>query len=319
MTKGKNSLSDFAQSNPNMFGGGANGSAVEDGEEVEVLEVDAEAVETLDAPLQSQELAAHNDFLLTCGDGFDLTPEQAKAHIQEAAGRMLEDYVRIGKRLFIIKEKLPRGQFLDYMNDEFPLSYRVGSECMLIAKRIMASKVADVRNFLQAVSGGSKQKALLVLGVSDEEIEAAKESDEFIGRPLEEVGELSYRQLKEELRKAKRDRDRVQGQRDKAESKLADAKEQLDAMRGVEPEEDPTALSHLELTYIRTLEQLGRFLDALKEAQAKADYEDEVIEDSLSKLTTLNTFFSQFGEILNPPANVGAVEEWEDKSAGDEG
>ena len=279
-----------------MFPGsnGNEGVAVAE-EDVEVFEPDPEDVKTLTPPPKPAALAVHDEFLAACGDGFELTVEQAKFDIRESAGRMIDDYIRVGKRLIVLKHKLEHGQFENYVNEECPFSLRVGQECMLIAKRVVGSKSADVRAFCQVSAGNSKQKALLLLmGVSDEEIEQANESDELLGRPLEEVGELSYRQLKEALRKTERDRDRARTQRDKAESKNEDLSERI-AILNADEEDLEAPLTPLETEMGRLMHQLGRALNV-----AKAADEEELEHDGIGYFALIMNKLDELRETLQP-------------------
>lgn len=254
------SLEELSRQNPKAFwpnGQGREHEAVV--EEVEVRKVEESGPSIMSAEtIQALVTTPEQGFLLACGDGMDLPIDRAKFDIQESAGRMLEDYVRIGKRLFVLKAKLGQGNFGRYMEEEFPMSYRVGRECMLLAKRVMESKLADVRQFHRVIAGNSKQKALLLMGVSDEEIEAAQKSDEFLGRSLEEVGELSYRQLKEELRKRERDLERARAQRDKAESKVNDLEEVNQKLRSTDDPEESKQVSPLWRGVERAVYYMGK-------------------------------------------------------------
>ena len=292
--KSPRSLEDMFSRKPGMFPGGNGKKETPVEEAVEVFDPEPEDVEAPSMPPKPATLAAKDDFLSACGDGFELTAEQAKFEIREAAGRMLDDYIRIGKRLFIVKAELEHGQFMAYMDEEFPLSYRVGAECMLIARRLMESKVAHVRNFYQLTAGNSNKKALLLMGVSDDEILAAQESNEFLGKPLEEVGELSYRQLKEVLRKTERDRDRARQQRDKAESKNEDLTERI-AVLNADEEDLEAPLTPLETEMGRLMHQLGRVLNV-----AKATDEEELEHDGIGYFALIMNKLDALRETLQP-------------------
>ena len=293
--KSPRSLEDMFSRKPGMFPGGNGKKETLVEEAVEVFDPEPEDVEAPSMPPKPATLAAKDDFLSACGDGFELTVEQAEFDIQESAGRMLEDYIRIGKRLFIVKEKLEHGAFGQYMSEKFPLSYRVGRECMLIAKRVMDSKTAPGRHFdYQTLAGNNKKKALLLMGVSDDEIEKANESGEFLGKPLEEVGELSYRQLKEALRKTARDRDRARQQRDKAESKNEDLTERI-AVLNADEEDLEAPLTPLETEMGRLMHQLGRALNV-----AKATDEEELEHDGIGYFALIMNKLDELRETLQP-------------------
>ena len=233
--------------------------------------------------------------VLAYGDGMQISVDQAKRDIQNCYGRILDDFITIGKRLLLIKEALPHGAFLNYLQEEFPQTQQRASEYMLIARRVMESKLPHVRYFLDSAAGDSKKKALLLLGVSDEEIDAAQKADQFLGRSLEEVGEMSYRQLKEELRKKDRDLERARAQRDKADSKIEDLTEEVAKLRSTDDPEEPAELTNLEIVWGKTRIQLGRLSVAIQDAE-----DEEVIASGAAMLTGLQREVSALIPLLQP-------------------
>ena len=300
MAKRKTSLEEVAKKRPDLFGQNGKKKAVqaeatdESGQAVSTTESDDHPM-TMSAE-EGAALAKKQELLLVCGDGFDLTPEQAEHDIIESAERTFGEFFLVGKRLMLLKHKLPHGQFQTYVDERCPFSHRVGQECMLMARRILGSPKTDVRAFLDVAGSNTKKKALMLLGVSDDEIDAAIEADEFLGRSLEDVGQLSYRQLQDELRKAKRDRDRARTQRDQSESKKVDMQEQLDRLtQRKKPGTEHRPLTPLELEFSKTVGQHARLLDVIVDAP-----EDELVRDGQPYLTRLNQDMRLLAEKLLP-------------------
>lgn len=304
--KPKKSLESLSKKKPEMFPEeAANGKTA--------IEVRPEDVQTLPAP-QSPDDRERAAFLMACGDGLPINVEQAKQDIRQCYGRMLGDILTIGKRLLLIKEQLPHGGFLQYLENEFPESERTAQKYMLLAQRFMEHKSENVFGFAQVVAGKSREKAFLTLGISDEEIEAAQQSGEFLGRSLEEVGGMSYRQLKEEIRKRERDLERSRTQRDKAETKIADLEEENRQLRDVYEGEEVRPLTALEMEFGRTVTQLARLLGV---AQATArDAEEEITRDGPAYIARLMQEFNLLTKTLQPwdPADIAAFQAREERA-----
>lgn len=245
---------------------------------------------------QSVAATQYDDLIHACGDGFDLPVDQAKQDIHECYKRAAGEMITIGKRLILIKQKLAHGEFLQYLTEEFPETPRRAQQYMLIARRFIGreGKNEDVFAFHQKIAGPSRDKNLLLLGVSDEEIDTAMKSDEFLGHSLEEVGALSYRQLKEELRKRERDLERARAQRDKADSKIEDLTEEVLMLRQGEDEE-PKEFTNLEVVWGKTRIQMGRLQVAIQDAD-----EEEVIASGAAMLNALQRELDLLIPLLQP-------------------
>ncbi len=280
MGRRNNSLESVASDSPEMFGEG----------------VPVEQAETMSVPTSEVQVSSEKTgFLLACGDGLELSTERCEIDVQESACRMLEDVVRIGKRLHILKAKLDPGGFTTYMDERFPLSYRTGREAMLIARRVLGSKLANVRQFLTATAGQSKTKAALIMGISDDELQTAEESGELLGRSLEEVGELSYRQLKEEIRKLNRDLERTRRHRDTAETKNEDLKEEVSMLRSGEGQEDNVEITPLQKECTQLSLLIGKMIIAAEEAP-----DEEITRDGPALLALIMQEVTVLGKVLQP-------------------
>lgn len=290
-----NSFEDIARQRPETFWpevGKSNGKAVAvadeqaetqevcvDDEEVE--EVEAEPVEAPRASRASQpakddqpsaDLAPIDrdrlDLLLACGDGMELTVDQAKQDIDACTSRIFDDLIRIGKRLILIKEKLPYGDFVEYVeSDEFPMGYRSAAGYMMAARRILSSQNPQTYDFFARASGGSIKKMKLLLKHDDAEVQKAMDTGDFLGRPISEIGEMSYGQLRAEERKLKRDLARARDQRDAAESKVEDLKEEVRGLRDVHHRPASDGVSDVHVSFLRARTAMENLVELARGAE----------------------------------------------------
>lgn len=147
------------------------------------------------ASLPPQEIAL-------CHDGLPWEPKRVGEQLCRIYGRILNDLLEIGKYLLMAKTHLPQDQYQAWLSEYFPESREAAARYILLAQRVYRAKDQhEVIRFLDTAAGNSKTKIYELLNVSDDEIQEAMRSDDFMGKPLEDVGSMSYRQLKEELKR----------------------------------------------------------------------------------------------------------------------
>ena len=241
----------------------------------------------------------------------DLPLSQVYQRVEQAAVGLLERGFEAGRWLLLAKARTPHGLWKSYIEESCPFSPRLASQMMLMSRRVLESPDGrTVRAFLEQVSGGAPSKARLLLGMSDDEIGQAMDEGEILGRPLEEVGEMSYKQLQEELRKSKRNADRISKQRDDAEGKVQDLEEENQRLRGL-ASDDTVPQTALEKAHIETMQQLGRFQAVVEDAPDEERKRDgrryyntlqQMLNSVMAELVPLEAELEPWGEGEEAPA-----------------
>lgn len=142
-------------------------------------------------------------------------------------------WIELGKRLILLKENEPHGDFMDALS-----SVGVGYPA---ARRAMtaALKFADKRR--EPLLGLSKTKLIDLMVESDADLEALAEGGTLAGVHLDEIDRMSSREFKEVLRK----RDQREAAKDavieKKDKKINELTEQLELRRRMTGDELATA------------------------------------------------------------------------------
>jgi len=123
-------------------------------------------------------------------DQFRLINE-VRFYFQNSAESMLE----AGKRLILLKEHLPHGEFLPTLH-EIGVSHRMAQRSMQAAIKYSGPKKAALANL-------GKSKLLELMVEDDDELEELAEGGTIAGLTLDEIDRMSTRELRENLRKEK--------------------------------------------------------------------------------------------------------------------
>lgn len=222
-------------------------------EDAEFVEMEARAAAEIQA--DAVVLAQREADLAPYEDGLPFDLQRITQRIHGAGVTVLEEMVNIGKYLIWAKEELERGEFLAWLESEIGISSQRASEFMRIAQRMIESKVPLGRDFLRLASGGSKKKMLALLDVSNEEIQEAMQMDTFLGKPLDEVGAMSVRELRETLRREKARRESVEKDKALLDYRIKEMKAAQQREKNPAGADDPPTI--LERRFLRAVEALG--------------------------------------------------------------
>lgn len=133
------------------------------------------------------------------GDGkpYDSTRliHETQFYLQQSAEAMLE----AGKRLILLKEHEPHGEFLDALTS-IGLAPRAAQKMMQAAVKYSGPKKA-------ALASLGKTKLLELMAEDDEELEALAEGGTLAGLTLDEIDRMTKAELRESLRKEKEKRE----------------------------------------------------------------------------------------------------------------
>lgn len=164
-----------------------------------------------DAPLDNNlnanqnALAQHRDEVMQqFGDGQpyerDRVVHEARFYMSQSAEAMLE----AGKRLVILKENEPHGEFTHIATELLGLSERTTRVMMQAAVKYLSPALESKRQTF-AVLGKSKLFELMT--EDDEELTELAEGGTVAGLTLDEVDRMSCRELRAALREAREDAD----------------------------------------------------------------------------------------------------------------
>lgn len=237
-------------------------------------------------------------------DGMPFDLERIKQRILNCGMNILEESVTIGKYLIWAKEELGRGEFEKWLKDDVDMSSQRASECMRIAQRMIESKSPLERGFLQIASSGSKKKFLSLLDVTDEEIQEVMETETFLGKPLDEVGAMSVRQLRDVLREEKERNSVLRDKIEAKERKLSRVQADLDRAKNpdeVGAEAPPTILERRLLALIKRFGEVERVaIEFAEEFGDEGLLEPDIRDMAGSVLGTLNQKCTALYQILVP-------------------
>lgn len=186
----------------------------------------AELVE--DAPLVGDlnvnlnAMTAHRlEIMQQFGDGLtyerDRIIHETRFYMAQSAEAMLE----AGKRLIILKENEPHGDFIDILESELGLEPRVARRMMQASVKFLGNSDATPKRSTLSALGKGKLYELMTL--DDEELDALADGGTIVGATLDDIERMSVRELRQSLREARETNSAQQ-------RVLADKNEKIDAL-----------------------------------------------------------------------------------------
>ena len=123
----------------------------------------------------------------------EVSIEKLTAEIQYYLVQMGQNAIEVGKRLALAKAKLQHGEWQNWLEDNFNLSYKMAVKFMQVAERF--SKVSTSRLF-------SQSQMMEMLSLPEVETEKFIEQKASEGTPVED---MTVKKLREEIKKYKSD------------------------------------------------------------------------------------------------------------------
>ena len=167
--------------------------------------------EAIDLPALNGEVLAANqnlmaghsaEILARFGDGlpYDRTRlvNEARFYMAQSAEAMLE----AGKRLIVLKENEPHGEFEQIVTEQLGLPERTARRMMQAALKFSSPQLESKRPTL-AVLG--KAKLFELIAEDDEDLASLAEGGTVAGLILEDIDRMSCRELRSALREARED------------------------------------------------------------------------------------------------------------------
>lgn len=136
--------------------------------------------------------------------GYDLAYNRDRV-VQEARfymGASAEAMLEAGKRLILLKENEPHGDFIEIVEEKLGMAARTARLMMQAAVRYMSPALGSNRQAL-AVLGKTKMFELMVLG--DDEIAELAEGGTVAGMQLDDIERMTSRELKAAIRDLRED------------------------------------------------------------------------------------------------------------------
>lgn len=144
---------------------------------------------------------------------------EAKFYMAQSAEAMLE----AGKRLVILKENEPHGDFLDIVESQLALSKRTAQVMMQASLKYLSPKLESKA---QALALLGKTKLFELMTESDDDLAELAEGGTVVGMTLDDIDRMTSRELRKALREKRDEYDvkcRVVAQKD---AELNEMKEQ---------------------------------------------------------------------------------------------
>lgn len=132
------------------------------------------------------------------GDGLPYSRDRIITDVRAHLGRASLDMLEAGKKLILLKEREPQGEFLD--------SVRACGIEPRMAQRLMQASVKWLPN-AKPVSHLAPTKLLDLAFLDDDQITELAEGGTVLGLTLEDVDRMSVRELRKALRDARADSD----------------------------------------------------------------------------------------------------------------
>jgi hypothetical protein len=153
--------------------------------------------------VEAEDAAAreHSDLIVAqFGDGqpYERTRvvTEAKFFMAQSAEAMLE----AGKRLILIKEHEPHGEFVEIVENQLGIHERAARRMMSAAVKYLSPKLESKRTTLSVLG---KSKLFELVSEDDEDLAALADGGTVAGLTLDEIDRMSVREMRAALRDAK--------------------------------------------------------------------------------------------------------------------
>lgn len=123
---------------------------------------------------------------------------EARFYMAQSAEAMLE----AGKRLVILKEHEPHGDFVGILESQLGIEVRIAQKMMQAALKFLSPRLESKA---KSISHLGKTKLYDLMLLDDEQIESLAEGGTVAGVKLDDIDRMSSRELRKALREAKDD------------------------------------------------------------------------------------------------------------------
>ncbi len=195
--------------------------AIMDDANIEIMEDSQDMIEDAAGIEQAEEhslIRAGTAKIVECYlDGKEYDLERITMEVRYCFERMANDYLTAGRLLLAVKKVEGHGNYLQWLEANFPLSPRTAQKFTRVAEAIQQ------RPDLARLATGGVSKALILLDLPDEYIDEAEQLGTIDGTPVDEFHTMTRRELEEEARRLKDDKDKIVDQETRNIAKERDA------------------------------------------------------------------------------------------------
>ncbi|TFM59976.1 DUF3102 domain-containing protein [Escherichia coli] len=142
----------------------------------------------------------HMEIMQQFGDGLpyerDRVVHEARFYMAQSAEAMLE----AGKRLIILKENEPHGEFIKILESELGLAYRTSVRMMQASTKYLSPAL---KPNVPTLAHLGKAKLFELMTEDDEELAELADGGTVAGLTLDDVDRMSVRELRQALREAR--------------------------------------------------------------------------------------------------------------------
>ncbi|EHL2772133.1 DUF3102 domain-containing protein [Salmonella enterica subsp. enterica serovar Hvittingfoss] len=124
---------------------------------------------------------------------------ETRFYMAQSAEAMLE----AGKRLVILKENEPHGEFINILESELNIESRVARRMMQASLKFLGLEGESPKRSTLSVLGKGKLYELMVL--DDEDLDSLADGGTVAGTTLDDIDRMSVRELRKALRESKED------------------------------------------------------------------------------------------------------------------
>ncbi|WP_406706886.1 DUF3102 domain-containing protein, partial [Sodalis sp.] len=233
---------------------------------------------------KNTEKSAQQEVMARFGDGLPYERErivhEARFYMAQSAEAMLE----AGKRLIIIKENEPHGEFTKIVTERLGMAHRTAN---LIMKAALKYTSPGLQANSQTLASLGKTKLFELMTEDDEDLAALAEGGTIAGLTLDEVDRMSVRELKAALRKDEAALKRSQQLVAEKEKQLQQLSQQLAGKTSSAAASDEQIPVDAQQWVTLTLEGVG---DRLKSERLRLGLSQEIFAErcGVKKLTQYN-------------------------------
>lgn len=193
--------------------------------------------QALVSTMESEDTAArkHSELIIQqFGDGHPYERVRAIGEARFYAAQSAEAMLELGKRLVLIKEHEPHGEFVNIVENDLGMAARTARQVMQAALKYMSPKLQSKARALALLG---KTKLFELLAEDDDALGALTEGGTVAGLTLDEIDRMSSRELRAALREEKQNnetKDKILVERsstiNELSASLAKAKRRIQAL-----------------------------------------------------------------------------------------
>ena len=236
-----------------------------------VIDAKADQVDLEEAiAASSQQMAAHStEIMNTFGDGMIYERNRVVTETRFFMSQSAEAMLEAGKRLIVLKENEPHGDFAEIIEAQLGIETRIAQKMMQAAFKFLSPKLGSNA---KALSHLGKTKLYDLMLLDDDSIVELTQGGTVAGLTLDKIDTMTSRELKAALRESKADIDAKNQVISSKNKKIDDQSEQILRIRKITPDAIAAQLRKEANTFADDVEALIRtqLAEAFSEVQTQS-------------------------------------------------